>query len=59
MMQNNEIESNQNQLSDPYRREHIESNLSKNNLLKSVGEQLIINPKKALVNKSSHKSIFF
>ena len=59
MMQNNEIESNQNPLSDPYRREHIESNLSKNNFLKSVGEQLIINPKKTLVNKSSHKSIFF
>ena len=59
MIDSNELESNQNPLSEIYKRDNNEPNLAKNNILKRLGEQLIINSKKTLTNKKSHKSIFF
>ena len=59
MIHNNELENNQNPISEIYKRDNNEINLAKNNILKNIGEQLIINSTRALTNKKSHKSIFF
>ena len=59
MIHNNELENNQNPISEIYKRDNGEINLAKNNILKNIGEQLIINSTRALTNKKSHKSIFF
>ena len=59
MLNNNELESNQNPLSEIYKRNNNVLNLAKNNILRNIGEQLIINSARALTNKKSHKSIFY
>ena len=59
MLNNNELESNQNPLSEIYKRNNNVLNLAKNNILRNIGEQLIINSARALANKKSHKSIFY
>ena len=59
MIHNNELENNQNPISEIYKRDNNEINLAKNNILKNIVEQLIINSTRALTNKKSHKSIFF
>ena len=59
MIDSNELESNQNPLSEIYKRDNNEPKLAKNNILKRLGEQLIINSKKTLTNRKSHKSSFF
>ena len=59
---NNEFQHSINPISDPYRRinnDYIpsEKRISKT-ILKTTGEELIINSKRALTNKNSYKSIF-
>ena len=54
VMQSEEIQNSSNPLSDRYKRN---SNFNKN-ILKKAGEELIINPNNALMNKSSQKSLF-
>ena len=59
---NNEFQHSLNPISDPYSRinnDHIpsEKRISKT-ILKTTGEELIINSNRALTNKNSHKSIF-
>ena len=59
---NNEFQHSINPISDPYRRinnDYIPSEKRINkNILKTTGEELIINSNRALTNKNSHKSIF-
>jgi hypothetical protein len=59
---NNELQNNFNPLSDPYRRVNNDYNPSEKriskNILKTTGEELIINSNRALTNKNSQKSIF-
>ena len=59
---NNEFQHSLNPISDPYSRinnDYIpsEKRISKT-ILKTTGEELIINSNRALTNKNSHKSIF-
>ena len=54
VMQSEEIQNSSNPLSDRYKRN---SNFNKN-ILKKAGEELMINPNKALMNESSQKSLF-
>ena len=63
MINNNELTNNINPLSNPYRRSNYdplstENRNNNNNILKTTGKELIINSKRALVNKYSKKSLF-
>ena len=63
MINNNELTNNINPLSNPYRRSNYdplstENRFNNNNILKTTGKELIINSKRALVNKYSKKSLF-
>ena len=63
MINNNELTNNINPLSNPYRRTNFEplsteNRYNNNNILKTTGNELIINSKMALANKYSKKSLF-
>jgi hypothetical protein len=62
MSDSNEQHNNLNAISNPYIRKNKDNissdNRFNNNILKNTGEELIINSKKALKNKYTHKSIY-
>ena len=61
-IENNKLQNNYNSPSDPYKRNNNDNYPSEKrdnkNILKNIGEELIINSKNTLTNKHSYKSIF-